>query len=81
MRFFLENKVMAVNSRKLKQIGERVQRLRKEKGLTQEQLADKVRVSSTYIGFIEQGQRNPSINTADKIARVLGVKVKDLIPF
>jgi len=72
---------MAVNSRKLKQIGERVQRLRKEKGLTQEQLADKVRVSSTYIGFIEQGQRNPSINTADKIARVLGVKTKDLIPF
>ena len=72
---------MAVNSRKLKQIGEKIQKLRKEKGLTQKQLADKVRVSSTYIGFIEQGQRNPSINTADKIARVLGVKVKDLIPF
>ena len=69
---------MAVNARKLKQLGERVKRLRKQKGLTQEQLADKIRVSSTYIGFIEQGLRNPSINTADKIARVLGVKLSDL---
>lgn len=69
---------MAVNARRLKQLGERVKRLRKQKGLTQEQLADKIRVSSTYIGFIEQGLRNPSINTADKIARVLGVKLSDL---
>lgn len=69
---------MAVNERKLKQIGSKVKKLRKQKGLTQEQLADKIRVSSTYIGFIEQGQRNPSINTADKIARVLGVKLSDL---
>lgn len=69
---------MSVNARRLKQLGERVKRLRKQKGLTQEQLADKVRVSSTYIGFIEQGQRNPSINTADKLARVLGVKLSEL---
>lgn len=69
---------MAVNARKLKNLGEKVQKLRKQKGLTQEQLADKIRVSSTYIGFIEQGQRNPSLNTLDKIARVLGVKVQEL---
>lgn len=69
---------MAVNARRLKQLGNRVKRLRILKGLTQEQLADKIRVSSTYIGFIEQGQRNPSINTADKIARALGVKLAEL---
>lgn len=69
---------MAVNARKLKQIGERIRRLRKQKGLTQEQLADKVRVTSSYIGFIEQGVRNPSINTADKIARALGTKLSEL---
>lgn len=69
---------MAVNTRKLEQLGNKIQKLRKHKGLTQEELADKIRVTSTYIGFIEQGQRNPSINTADKIARVLGVKLSDL---
>lgn len=69
---------MTVNSRKIKQIGERIRKLRKQKDLTQEELAIKVRVSSTYIGFIEQGLRNPSINTADKLARALGVKLSDL---
>ncbi len=69
---------MTINARKLKQLGARVKRFRKEKGLTQEQLADKIHVSSTYVGFIEQGQRNPSIKTADKIARALGVKLSEL---
>lgn len=69
---------MAINARKLKNLGGKVKKIRKMKNLTQEQLADKIRVSSTYIGFIEQGQRNPSLNTLDKIARVLEVEVQDL---
>ncbi|EKE05116.1 MAG: XRE family transcriptional regulator [uncultured bacterium] len=70
---------MAVNSRKLIKLGSNVKRYRKENNLTQEQLATKVRVSSTYIGFIEQGQRNPSLKTLDKIARVLGVEMPELL--
>ncbi len=69
---------MTVNTRKLKELGNKVKKLREQRGLTQQQLADRIRVTSTYIGFIEQGQRNPSINTADKLARVLGVKLSDL---
>lgn len=69
---------MSVNARKLKKIGGKIQELRKQQGLTQEQLADKVRVTSTYIGFIEQAQRNPSIKTADKIARALKVGIDEL---
>lgn len=72
--------LMKSNTRKLTIIATRVKKLRKQKDLTQEELADKVRVSATYIGFIEQGQRVPSINTADKIARALGVKLSDLFP-
>lgn len=69
---------MRVNSRKIKSIGERVRKARKERGLTQERLAEIVGVSSTYIGFIEQGQRVPSIKTADKLARVLKITLSDL---
>lgn len=69
---------MAVNARKLKQIGNRVKKLRRERNLTQEELAEKVRVTGSYIGFIEQGLRHPSLETADKIARVLGVKLSEL---
>lgn len=69
---------MRVNARKVKSVGERIRKARKQRDLTQEKLADMVGVTSTYIGFIEQGQRVPSIKTADKIARVLRIKLSDL---
>lgn len=69
---------MRVNARKIKSVGERIKNARKQKEMTQEKLADMIGVTSTYIGFIEQGQRVPSIKTADKIARVLRIKLSDL---
>ena len=70
---------MVVVGRILKQVGKKIKKYREQKGYTQEELAEKIRVSSTYIGFIEQGLRNPSLKTADKIARALGVKLTDII--
>ena len=58
-----------------------LQKVRKSKGITQEQLAEKVGVSTTWIGYIETGRYKPSLKLLYKIARVLEVKVKDLIPF
>lgn len=58
-----------------------VQKVRKAQGITQEQLAEKVGVSTTWIGYIETGRNKPNIDLLKKIARVLGVQVKDLIPF
>lgn len=46
----------------LKECGKRVQRLRKEKGLSQEQLAEKLNVSQNTIAKIESGLRRPSID-------------------
>ena len=45
---------MKVNSRKIKSIGERVRKSRKQRNLNQERLAEMIGVSTTYIGFIEQ---------------------------
>jgi DNA-binding XRE family transcriptional regulator len=69
---------MRVNSRPIKSLGNKVQKLRKKHDLTQEELASKIGVSAAYVGFIEQGQRNPSIKTADKIARALGTRLSEL---
>lgn len=55
-----------------------MKQLRSLKDLTQEGLAEVVGVSVNYVGYIEQGKRTPSIKTADKIARALGVKFSDL---
>ena len=61
--------------------GRNIQRIRKKAGLTQEDLAEKTDLSTTYIGYIEIGQKKPTLKTLNKIAMVLKVKVKDLIPY
>ena len=62
-------------------LGKHVQKLRKEKGLTQEQLAEKAGLALTSIAYIEAGYNFPAFETMYKVSQVLGVKIKDLIPF
>ncbi len=62
----------------LSSFGRRLALVRKQKGMTQEGLAELVEVHRTYIGFIEQGKRNPSIGNIYKIATALKVPVKSL---
>lgn len=62
-------------------LGKRIQKLRKAGGMTQEQLAEKLHLSTKYIQFIETGHRKPSLKTIYKIARALGVNVHELFPF
>lgn len=59
-------------------IGKRIAELRKKAGLTQEQLAVKTNLNRTFIGYIEKGNRSPSVETTNKIARALGVKIGDI---
>ncbi len=62
-------------------LGRHIQKLRKEKGLTQEQLAERAGLALTSIAYIEAGYNFPAFETMYKISQVLGVKIKDLIPF
>lgn len=49
-----------------------------EKNLTQLELANLVGVTPKYIGFIENGERNPSLQVAQNIAKVLGSTIDDI---
>lgn len=69
---------MTIDEKFLKDFGKRVAELRGKQKLTQEQLADLVDLHRTYIGFIEQGKRNPSISNVNKIAKVLKVSLSEL---
>lgn len=62
-------------------LANRIRRLRKQKELTQAQLAEKVHVSTTHVGLVETGKRKFGLKTLQKVANVLGVRVKDLIPY
>ena len=62
-------------------VGERIRAARKEAGLTQKQLGEKLGVSAAMIGQYETGARNPKIGTLIKIADALVINVNELVDF
>lgn len=64
-----------------KKIAQNLLRFRKAKGMTQEQVAYEADLNRAYIGYIERGERKPSVETLEKIARVLGIKLMKLFDF
>jgi transcriptional regulator with XRE-family HTH domain len=60
-------------------VGRNVKRVRQEKGLTQEQLAERSGFSQQYISGLEQGRRNPTIVTLYELALALGVDHLELL--
>lgn len=53
--------------------------LRQEKGLSQEELADKAGLHRTYISQIERGLKSPSLRSLQQIAEALGVPLSTLV--
>ena len=56
-----------------------VRRLRTERGLSQEDLAEAAGVHRTYIGMLERGEKNVTIYNIERIARALQVKASSLL--
>jgi len=55
-----------------------LEEIRKQRGLTQEELAAALEVSRQTIGSLENGRYNPSIILAFKIARFFGMSIEDI---
>jgi transcriptional regulator with XRE-family HTH domain len=62
-----------------KLVGRNAARIRKERGLTQEQLAERSGLSQQYLSGLEQGRRNPTIVTLYELAEALEVSHLDLV--
>lgn len=58
--------------------GRKIRALRKERNLSQEQLADMAGVHRTYIGMIERAEKNITLCNIERIAKALEVNIKDL---
>ncbi len=56
----------------------KLEKLRRQRGLRQEELADILEVSRQTIGSLENGRYNPSILLAFKIARYFGVSIEEI---
>lgn len=59
-------------------LGKRIRKARKERKMSQEELADRVGLHYTTISRIERGISNPPIQTINKIAKTLRVDMSDL---
>jgi len=59
-------------------IGDKIKLLRMQKDYTQEELAFKVGVDRSYMGFVERGEKNPTLSTLMKIAKALKIPLKEL---
>ncbi|MEK3865189.1 helix-turn-helix transcriptional regulator [Paenibacillus sp. FSL H7-0716] len=62
-------------------VGNRIRELRKAKGWTQEQLAEAASLHYSYIGGVERGDRNISLETLGKIIAAFDVPAKELFRF
>lgn len=64
-------------------LGKRIRDLRKQRGLSQEELGWKSELHFTYIGAVERGEKNCSIITLEKLSKGLEISIKELfdIPF
>ncbi|MCI8653350.1 MAG: helix-turn-helix transcriptional regulator [Angelakisella sp.] len=56
----------------------RLEELRKARGIRQEELANDLEVSRQTIGSLENGRYNPSILLAFKLARYFGLQIEDI---
>ena len=61
-----------------KQLGEKIKRLRNEKGLSQEKFALLIEMDRTYFASVESGKRNISLLNIEKIAKGLGITISEL---
>lgn len=61
-----------------KQFGQNVRYWRKQRGMSQEDLAERAKIHVTYVSGVETGYRNPTLKVIGRIAEALGVEANTL---
>ena len=59
-------------------VSKNIQRIRREKDLSQEEVAHRADIHQTYLSGVETGKRNPSILVVERIAKALSVDVSEI---
>lgn len=61
----------------LKILGTRIRELRKSKNLTQFELAEKIGLSTNFIGMVERGERNTTVDKIFKLAKAFNITMEE----
>jgi transcriptional regulator with XRE-family HTH domain len=70
-----------MESKKKKIVGNNLKQARENAKMTQLEVANKAEINVNYYARIERGEKEPSIDTLNKLAKVLKIKVSDVITF
>lgn len=70
--------VLSIKCKEVEILKNRLEEIRKERGIKQEELALALEVSRQTIGSLENGRYNPSINLAFKIARYFSMTIEEI---
>lgn len=62
-------------------VGHNIRRIRQSRGISQENLALKADMNPSYVGQVERGEKSPTIDSLEKIARGLDVDLEVLFRF
>lgn len=71
------NIIMVMNLNHNFSCGERLRQLRSARALSQEQLALQAGITPAYLGLVERGQRNPTVNTIEALCNVLNISLSE----
>lgn len=82
----LKSRIEVGDNKKLRQeftdrLSQRLREVRKAKGITQQELAEKAGLHLTYVGHLEAGKYHPTVFVMWKVAKVLGVGLDELTNF
>jgi transcriptional regulator with XRE-family HTH domain len=72
-------KAVARQRQNLKILGDTIRNYRAQAGLSQESLAEKADLHPVYVGKIERGEQWVSLHALLRIAKALGVRMRDLV--
>lgn len=73
---------MKKRSENLKKFGKKIIKLRRQKGFTSQMaFANRANMDRTYIGGIERGERNPTFEIIEKLAKTLEISMEELFKF
>lgn len=62
-----------------RKLGERLKKIRREKGMSQGDIANKLGVHRSYTSWIERGVHNPTVKNVERIAEAFGVSPHTLL--
>lgn len=64
-----------------KQLGKRIQSLRKQRGFSQEKFAEAINIATTSLSYIETGRGFMTLSTLEKMARTLNIEPHEIFQF